>query len=48
VKLLPTFAVLFLVVPLVELYFLIKIGENIGSWNTILLVVFTAFVGIAL
>ncbi|MYJ52632.1 MAG: FxsA family protein [Gammaproteobacteria bacterium] len=39
---------LFLVVPLVEIYFLIKIGSLIGSPMTILLVVLTAFIGITL
>ncbi len=47
-KPLPTFAVLFLVVPLIELYFLIKVGEGIGAWSTIFLVIFTAFVGVLL
>lgn len=44
---LPIFAILFLVVPLVELYFLVKVGESIGAWRTILLVVVTAVVGVA-
>lgn len=42
---LPIFAVLFLVVPLVELYFLIKVGDSIGAWRTIFLVILTAVVG---
>ncbi len=37
--------VVFTVVPLVELYFLIKIGGYIGALNTILLIIGTAFVG---
>ncbi|MEE9303925.1 MAG: FxsA family protein [Thiotrichaceae bacterium] len=44
----PILAILFLVVPLVELYFLIKVGESIGVWSTIFLVVFTAFLGVTL
>lgn len=36
---------LFTVVPLVELYILIKIGGHIGGFNTILLVVITAMLG---
>jgi UPF0716 protein FxsA len=42
------FAVLFLLlllVPLVEIYFLIKVGEVIGAIPTIALVVFTALLG---
>lgn len=44
----PIFAFLFLIVPLVEIYFLVKVGESIGAWRTILLVVFTAVVGVFL
>jgi UPF0716 protein FxsA len=36
---------LFLVVPLVEIYLLIKIGSVVGAGLTIFLVVFTAFLG---
>jgi UPF0716 protein FxsA len=36
---------LFTIVPLVELYILIKIGSRIGGVNTILLVVTTAMLG---
>lgn len=39
---------LLLIVPLVEIYFLIKIGSLIGPPMTILLVVLTAAIGIAL
>ncbi len=45
-RLFPVFAVLFLAVPLVELYFLIKVGESIGAWRTVFLVIFTAIVGL--
>jgi UPF0716 protein FxsA len=36
---------LFTIVPLAELYILIKIGSHIGGFNTILLVVMTAVLG---
>lgn len=36
------------VVPLIELYFLIQVGEEIGALPTILLTIFTAAAGIAL
>jgi UPF0716 protein FxsA len=35
----------FTLIPIIELYFLIKIGTFIGSINTILLVIFTGFFG---
>ena len=39
---------LFLVIPLVEIYFLMQIGSVIGSPMTIILVVLTALIGITL
>ena len=42
------FLVLFIAIPLVEIYFLIQIGEVIGAWPTILLVVLTAVIGVGL
>lgn len=36
---------LFTIVPLVELYFLIKIGNAIGALNTVLFILATAFLG---
>jgi UPF0716 protein FxsA len=36
---------LFLAIPLVEIYFLIQVGNVIGPWPTIILVVFTAVLG---
>ncbi|MFP4610754.1 MAG: FxsA family protein [Thiohalophilus sp.] len=42
------FLLLFIAVPLVEIYFLIQIGEVIGAWPTILLVVLTAVIGVGL
>lgn len=41
----PIFAVLFLVVPIIEIFFLIQVGEIIGAWKTIFLVVLTAVIG---
>jgi UPF0716 protein FxsA len=42
--LLPTFIVL----PILEMYVLISVGSNIGAFNTILLVLLTALIGVAL
>ena len=42
------FAVLFLVIPIIEIYFLIKVGEVIGALPTIILVVLTAVIGAGL
>lgn len=39
---------LLLVIPLVELYFLIQVGDEIGALPTVLLTIFTAMAGIAL
>jgi UPF0716 protein FxsA len=39
---------LFIIVPLLELYILIKIGSVLGAFQTVALVVLTALVGIAL
>ncbi len=44
----PIFFVLFLLIPIIEIYFLIKVGEVIGAWPTIFLVVLTAVIGAAL
>jgi UPF0716 protein FxsA len=44
----PIFFVLFLVIPIIEIFFLIKVGEIIGIWWTILLVVLTAVIGAGL
>lgn len=41
----PVFAILFFAIPLLEIYFLIQVGEVIGAWPTILLVVLTAVLG---
>ncbi len=39
---------LFILMPLIEIYLFIKIGTEIGALSTILLIVFTAVVGVAL
>ena len=44
----PVFALIFLVVPLVEIYILIQVGQVIGALWTIFFVVFTAVIGIQL
>jgi len=45
---LKVFFLLFLLIPLIELYFLIQVGEVIGALPTVLLTVTTAIVGVAL
>ncbi|HEB58101.1 MAG TPA: FxsA family protein [Gammaproteobacteria bacterium] len=47
-RLFPILLVLFLLVPLLEIYLLIKVGSHIGAFNTIVLVVATAIGGAAL
>ena len=42
----PIAAVLFLIIPLVEIYLLIQVGQEIGAGWTIFLVVLTAVIGI--
>ena len=42
------FFVLFLVIPIIEIFFLIKVGEVIGAFPTIILVVLTAVIGAGL
>ncbi len=44
----PVFALIFLIVPLVEIYILIQVGQIIGAGWTIFLVVSTAVIGIQL
>lgn len=44
----PVLMALFLLVPLLEIYLLIKIGGEIGAWPTVALVVATAVIGAAL
>ena len=40
--------ILFFIIPLVEIYFLVQVGEQIGAWMTILLVIITAVIGVTL
>ena len=40
--------ILFLFIPIIEMWLLIEVGSYIGSFNTIFLVVLTAFIGILL
>ena len=40
--------ILFLLVPLIEIYFLIQVGEKVGAGWTIFLVLATAFIGAGL
>lgn len=44
----PILAFLFLLVPIIEIYLLIQVGQVIGAGWTIVLVVLTAVVGVAL
>ncbi len=40
--------ILFIVIPVVELNVLIQVGDVLGSWNTVGLVILTAVVGVSL
>ena len=42
------FLILFILVPLLELYILIKIGGYLGAFQTVALVVFTALFGVVI
>ncbi|MCP4076005.1 MAG: FxsA family protein [Gammaproteobacteria bacterium] len=44
----PVFALIFLIVPVVEIYILIQVGEVIGALWTIFFVVLTAVIGVQL
>jgi UPF0716 protein FxsA len=37
--------ILFAILPIIEIALLINVGEQIGGWNTVLIVIITAFVG---
>lgn len=39
---------LFIAIPLIELYFIIVVGESIGAFWTVMLVILTALVGVTL
>ena len=45
---LPLFLLIFIGVPLIEIYFLIEVGSVIGAFPTVLAVVFTAVLGVTL
>ena len=40
-----TLFILFIIIPIIEMWLLIEVGSHIGAFNTISLVVLTAFVG---
>ena len=42
-----TVLVLFIAIPLIEIYLFIKIGSQIGAFNTVLLILTTAVIGVA-
>lgn len=44
----PVFFVLFLLIPIIEIFFIIKVDDVIGAWPTIFLVILTAVVGAGL
>ncbi len=44
----PVFALIFLIVPLIEIYILIQVGQVIGALWTVLFVVLTAVIGVQL
>ncbi len=44
----PVLTLIFLVVPVVEIFLLIQVGQVIGAWWTVLLVVLTAIIGVRL
>ena len=41
-----TILISIIAIPIIEILLFIKIGENIGAINTILLIIFTAIVGV--
>ena len=41
-----TFLLILIAIPAVEIYFFIKVGSQIGAFNTILLIFITAFFGV--
>lgn len=44
----PLSLILFIAIPLIEIYLFIKVGASIGAFNTILLILATAVIGVAL
>lgn len=47
-RIMPIILALFILTPLIEIYLFIEIGTAIGAWQTILLIVVTAVIGVAL
>ena len=47
-RILPIGLALFILIPLIEIYLFIKVGASIGAFNTILLILATAVIGVAL
>lgn len=47
-RIFPIGLALFILIPLIEIYLFIKVGASIGAFNTILLILVTAIVGVAL
>ena len=39
--------ILIIGIPLIEIYLFIKIGSQIGAFNTVLLIIITAIIGVA-
>jgi UPF0716 protein FxsA len=44
----PVLTLIFLIVPVIEIFLLIQVGQVIGAWWTVLLVVLTAIIGVRL
>ncbi len=44
----PLFLLFFIAVPLIEIFVLVQVGDEIGALNTVILVVLTAMLGLAL
>lgn len=47
-RIFPLGLALFILVPLIEIYLIIKVGSHIGALNTVLLIIITAVIGVAL
>lgn len=47
-RIFPIGLALFILIPLIEIYLFIKIGASIGAFNTILLILATAVIGVGL
>ena len=39
------FLIIFVLVPVVELYFMLEVGDAVGAFNTVFLVILTALIG---